>query len=394
MEQVRLATELFGHRASSDEIATAYGACAKKFIAQLNQSQTRKQQLARVANVADDYSDLAQTFGVFPLTSIPVSIGWENWKKKHLPIFRQPIGKLVARGRIVEWGPPPAFKSLNHDQVRARVERSRDAALGIPEPRSRVLKQLFETFAPIWQVDVVGHYDYAGHPEWTDGGASIRINPSKPSVFTHISHVIHDGQILLQLNYAIWFQARPRSGPLDLLGGHLDGVIWRVTLGRDGRPLIYDTIHACGCYHLLFPVRNGPLANSLHIGRELKERPAVLPGPKAPRTGQRIVLRLASGSHYLLGIAVAGPRQNASQPSWYHLIDGDVLRSLPLSPSQKRSLFGPNGLVAGTERLERFLLWPTGVKSPGALRQWGRHAIAFAERRHFDDPLLFKKIFK
>lgn len=41
-------------------------------------------------------------------------------------------------------------------------------------------------------------------------------------------------------------------GSLDLLAGRFDGIQWRVTLDHYGRPLIYDSIHPCGCYHLFF----------------------------------------------------------------------------------------------------------------------------------------------
>jgi hypothetical protein len=57
-------------------------------------------------------------------------------------------------------------------------------------------------------------------------------------------------------------------------------------------------------------------------------------------------------------------------------------------------MFRENSLVPGSERLERFLLWPTGVLSPGAMRQWGRHAVAFVGKRHFDDPRLMERIFR
>jgi hypothetical protein len=35
-----------------------------------------------------------------------------------------------------------------------------------------------------------------------------------------------------------------------------------------------------------------------------------------------------------------------------------------------------------------------GIASPGAMRQWGRHATAFIGRRHFDDPRLFDQRFE
>ena len=34
-----------------------------------------------------------------------------------------------------------------------------------------------------------------------------------------------------------------------------------------------------------------------------------------------------------------------------------------------------------------------GIRSPGAMRQWGHHATAFVGRRHFDDPYLIEQLF-
>ena len=56
-------------------------------------------------------------------------------------------------------------------------------------------------------------------------------------------------------------------------------------------------------------------------------------------------------------------------------------------------MFGPDGLVAGSERAERWLFWPMGIASAGAMRQWGHHATAFVGRRHFDDADLIERRF-
>jgi hypothetical protein len=56
-------------------------------------------------------------------------------------------------------------------------------------------------------------------------------------------------------------------------------------------------------------------------------------------------------------------------------------------------MFGPDALVAGTERGERALFWPMGIASPGTMRQWGRHPTAFIGHRHFDDADLIEKRF-
>jgi hypothetical protein len=65
----------------------------------------------------------------------------------------------------------------------------------------------------------------------------------------------------------------------------------------------------------------------------------------------------------------------------------------PPGAAPTRSAYGPDGLVPGTERAERFLFWPMGIPSAGQMRQWGRHATAFVGRRHFDDADLFEKRF-
>ena len=71
----------------------------------------------------------------------------------------------------------------------------------------------------------------------------------------------------------------------------------------------------------------------------------------------------------------------------------DELRSMMRLEGGMRSAFGPDGLVPGSERLERFLFWPMGIASAGAMRQWGRHATAFVGRRHFDDADLLERRF-
>ena len=115
--------------------------------------------------------------------------------------------------------------------------------------------------------------------------------------------------------------------------------------------------------------------------------PAAAPLPK---THQRVALRLAARTHYLQSVYVmeSQPRAEAS----YVLGDYRELLSLPRPDGSVRSMYGSDGLVAGSERRERYLLWPFGVPSPGAMRQPGTHAIAFVGRRHFDEPYLLERL--
>jgi len=74
------------------------------------------------------------------------------------------------------------------------------------------------------------------------------------------------------------------------------------------------------------------------------------------------------------------------------LYDYNELRSLSVD-DRRQSLFADNGLIPVSRRLERWLLWPMGIESAGAMRQWGHHATAFVGRRHFDDADLLESLF-
>ncbi|MCG8427593.1 MAG: hypothetical protein MI754_09585, partial [Chromatiales bacterium] len=173
------------------------------------------------------------------------------------------------------------------------------------------------------------------------------------------------------------------------LCGQMDGINWRVTLSPEGEPLIYDSMHNCGCYHQFFPTRRlvvRPPPNTL-------DESAFVPA-RAPdiEPGQRLVLRIASRTHHIEAIYAAV--DGAGGAERYQWADYDQLRAMPLPDGGSRSLFEPvTGLIAGTARKERWILWPMGIPSPGAMRQWGHHATAFVGKRYFDDPCLMAQSF-
>jgi hypothetical protein len=106
----------------------------------------------------------------------------------------------------------------------------------------------------------------------------------------------------------------------------------------------------------------------------------------------RLVVSMESKTHYVRHLY---PNNTAAtvETVAYARSDYDDLRSLPGPAGSRRSLFDENSLVPQSYRKERWILWPTGVLSPGAMRQWGRHAVAFVGERRFDDPSLVERIF-
>jgi len=123
-------------------------------------------------------------------------------------------------------------------------------------------------------------------------------------------------------------------------------------------------------------------------GFALGQRPL---GESGVGEDERPVVRLASRTHYIERVAEALGTDSLVR---YELRPYGELRSLLRLSGGRASAFGEDGLVRGTERAERFVFWPMGIASAGAMRQWGRQATAFVGRRHFDDADLFEKRFR
>jgi hypothetical protein len=245
---------------------------------------------------------------------------------------------------------------------------------------------LFSAFAPAFEIEASGPHDHFGPVVWRDSPAP-EVDASNPVAYRRLAYTRYGGRTLLQLVYSIWFPERPYDHALDLLAGRLDGVVVRVTLSPSGEPLVYDSIHPCGCYHMFFPT---PLAQP-RPAPEPSDEWAFIPTRLPIMTaGQRVVVRLAARTHYLVDIA---PDPGGVQEGYYGFLEEDSLRSLPAGDGKWRSVYGPDGMVPGTERGERVLFWPMGIASAGAMRQWGRHATAFLGRRHFDDANLIERRF-
>lgn len=346
----------------------------------------REALLREAVQVPDDYLDWQRVVGLYWLTRIPFAHGVRGWQESVREVFARPLAALSVAGRLERYAPPPA--SLSSAEVAAILKRSSGNALGIPDPAEAELEALFRTFAPAFEVDTVGEADRPGELRW-HSAEMPRVDSTRAVVYRRVSYTRYGGRVLLQLNYAVWFPERPKEEGWDILGGHLDGVIWRVTLAPDGAPWVFDSIHPCGCYHKFFPTARAMLKDGPPTLDETAFVPQILPRLEA---GARIALRIAPGTHYLQRVVVeTGPVPHGVE---HVFAADDELRSLPLPQGGRRSAFRPDGVVPGTERGERYWFWPMGVPEPGAMRQWGRHATAFVGRRHFDDADLFEKYFE
>jgi hypothetical protein len=340
-----------GDAADAAAARTRSDDCRSWRLTQLRSDADARRALLARATVPDRYSTPLRALGLYPLARLPFFAGVNAWQTQH--------EKDMARWAAA---PPPLQRFM--------PPRGSDAPLFEIETRGGAL-------AP---------FDRFGMPAWREGSGIPDVDTTQPIVFERDAQALLGGQVLKQRVFTLWFPERPLTGRFDLLGGALDGVIVRLTYAPDGSPLMLDTIHACGCYHLFFPADTVRLRDGAPTNEEWAFVPAPLP---RLQPGQRLVVRIASATHYVSGVAAS----DGGGGTPYMLRDEQTLRTLPWPGGGTRSLYAADGLVRGSERGERFFFWPMGIASAGAMRQWGHHATAFVGRRHFDDPNLLDRRF-
>ena len=343
----------------------------------------RRRLLAERAQVPDDYVTWQRAVGLYAITRIPFWYGVNGWQEETTETMRRSKEGMREPATLSRYVPGGASGTQAAKAILADARRD---PLGVPQLSAEQQELLFAAFAPVIEVETSGDYDRIGALGWGDG-ERLAVDASRPVVYRKLAFTRNGGETLVQLVYLAWFSERPHAKSLDLLAGRLDGIVWRVTLSAQGDPLVYDSIHPCGCFHMFFPVPGVeplPPPSSTIEWVFVPDRAPQLPD------GARVVLRLATGTHYLVSIAADGGGAGLT----YDVADYDELRSIPAGAGKRHSAFRPDALIPGTERGERVFFWPMGVPSAGAMRQWGHHATAFVGRRHFDDVDLIESRFR
>ncbi|MEJ2427705.1 MAG: hypothetical protein P8075_02090 [Deltaproteobacteria bacterium] len=345
------------------------------------QEVEQRKGLSRRAVVPDEYISLRRFFGLYPLSSLFVAHGVSAWHQR--------AHKSFSLGPPVDWHtiryvPEESDNLLTVDEIISQTQRD---ALGIPRYSPEAKEALFKMYAPVWQVETRGDFDRMGSPFWTYEG-TLDVDGNQPVTYTLLSYTRFKSEILTQLNYIIWFPSRPKESTLDIYGGLLDGLNYRVTLDGNGEPLLYESMHNCGCYYKSFPTKRLKVLEKISYA----EPPLFLKAPELNPSLESMTVAMESRTHFVQHL-YPSPRGLPSKSIFYPLVDYGELLSLPLPKGGAKSMFSENSIAPGSQRLERWILWPTGVLSPGAMRQWGRHAVAFVGKRHFDDPYFMEKMF-
>jgi hypothetical protein len=358
--------------------------CLDRIAFESVRSAERFEQVTADARVPDEYSSASRIAGLFPLTRLVVFQRLQAWQGIWKMLFNSAEVLGASGTRYL----PPQGESIDQPTVAVWLSEARQRSpLGIPKLTGAQQHRIFLRYAPVWLIEYRSDNDRIGRPYWktrTEAG----VETQDPVTYRYLTYTRFQGQVLVQLNYSIWFPARPPKRSLDIYAGRFDGLIWRVTLGLDGGVLVYDSIHSCGCYHKLYPVNR---ALTLRALNEQEEQPLIMDRALPYPNQLPVQLHITAVEHYLQGVTAykqeaIGSDSNSQRP--YRLAGYRDLLSLPQGGG-RRSLFAEDGLLKGSERSERYLLWPMGITSAGAMRERGRHAISFTGQRHFDDPYLF-----
>jgi hypothetical protein len=398
---------------SREQVVARSRTCGKLLVDEHAMKPVQRQRLPGLAVVPDDYSTVKRVLGLYALTGMPFAASERHWQRRTREVFASqrtaPAPAKIAFQRYAP-GDRPVDAAAAIAQAREVMAGAGVDALGIPRLDEAAAQRLLAAYAPSFEIGTSAEYDRFGPLQWIDLEGLVApdaerywldVDPSQPVVYRRLAFTRYGKAVLTQLVYTVWFSERPLQESGDLLGGRLDGLVWRVTLDEHGEPLLFDTIQPSGRFGMFFPTARMRLKPSPENDPLIEWAYSPIDQPIEQWVGggaalAGVSLHISSQTHQLVGVARPGAKwgEPISRDSTYRMVPEDRLRALPLPGRGSRSIFGPDGIVPNTERSARYFFWPLGIASPGSMRQWGRQPTAFIGRRHFDDADLLEKRFE
>ncbi|MDD1794257.1 hypothetical protein LRP50_14035 [Enterovibrio sp. ZSDZ42] len=326
---------------------------------------------------------------------------YQHWKRV---LGAYPIASVIAESRIKQeqahiqrdFGRALAHpfhysetrSTLSQEQIEKMMKQARQSSkLTWPMLDESQADKLLNHYSPMVTVETLSQDDLVGALAFDNHGKPI-INTKLPRIYRSVSYTRFDEEILPQLNYVLWFPARTAKGSFDPYAGDFDAINLRLTLDTNGAPLIFDSIHQCGCFHMVYA-----LSPTLRFTTSDNERPIENHLP-LPTESARLAVSLTSGDHMISQVSFTDniPATTALSAIALETKNLASLITLETPKGGVMSPFDRHGIIDESARGERWFLWPFGVRSPGAMRQQGMHAIAFIGERHFDDAYLFDEL--
>jgi hypothetical protein len=334
--------------------------------------------------VPDEYSTSMRVLGLYPIAAVPITIGTQFAYNKFKKWHQSPLADLKVEGRMTAFvaeggGYGMAAKSA---QLFTTARRN---AFGLPDLSDADLAELVRSYAPIISQDVVAAYDRFGEVFWRDG--TVAIDQRRPVIYYYITTSFINRIPVLQINYTLWYSERSGEKTPSYEKGPLDGLTLRISLDREGQPVMVDIMNNCGCYHFYAPRKE-------RVDKIVSSRnglypfvPVWLPAnyPDKPLT-----LHVNSGWHQVEHLfASEAPVDTAV----YRLIPYDRLEALPHADGSYESVFTTAGIMKNSTRIEPYIFFSVGIHDIGYMRQRSHHAVKMIGRAHFTDPDIFDGAF-
>ncbi len=340
--------------------------------------------LVESAKVPDDYSTAMRGFGLYALAA-PIFAFFTEGAYSTMKMRNQiPQNQIVRSGVLSSY----VRKKENREQLintqHLFINTEKDS-FGLPMFSTSQELSLAKNFAPIFMVDVVAEYDRIGKMGWHD--KKLQIDTEQPVVYYYFSSAFKQGKPIIQINYSIWFTQRAGPNSPWFEQGEMDGLTLRVSLDQVGVPFLVDIMNSCGCYHFFVPHKQR-IKSVIPVSLEFD--PLVIDWLPDNYPDQPLAIRLNSGWHQVDDIST---KTQISTQNEYQLLPYQKLETLQRDQYQSESIFSPDGIVKGSDRIEPYFFFSMGVPDVGAMRQRGRHPIKLIGRLHFDDPYIIDKSF-
>ena len=330
--------------------------------------------------VADEYSTSMRVFGLYPIAAVPITIGTQVAYNKFRKWHQSPLSDLTVEGRLMvfvaEGGGNSEAGTPTHLFATARRN-----AFGLPDLSDADIMALARSYAPIITQDVVASYDRFGEVVWNDG--IVAIDQRRPTIYYYITTSFISRIPVLQINYTLWYSERSGEKTPSYEKGPLDGLTLRISLDRNGQPVMADIMNNCGCYHFYAPPKERvdkivSSSNGLY-----PFVPVWLP-PEYP--DKPLTLRVNSGWHQVEHLFTSEAPADAAI---YRLIPYDRLEALPRADGSYESVFTAAGIMKNSTRIEPYIFFSVGIHDIGYMRQRSHHAVKMIGRAHFTDLDIF-----
>ena len=224
--------------------------------------------------------------------------------------------------------------------------------------------ETFGRFAPLFvHENDARAYNRIGRPVASydeRGDVSVYVDPLRPVIFTERREFeSSNGAHYTNLIYRVHFERVPVSfRPFHISAGRNVGLLVIVTINEKQEPVLYTTVHTCGCYTAFVPTAfmsaSARPTNWAEHEQEVwgEQLPARLTLARPYDGGQRPLITLRAGSHRVkdIGITTLPAARSEFRSVVTALAPVSELKRLPIRDGTTISFFNTEGARAGYVR--------------------------------------------